>query len=147
MQEEQPLIADFGIALRSAMQAARHHANGLSLGHPQYMSPEQATGDRVVDGRTDIYSLGTITTRCSSVIRHMWRALRRRSSQSFSRETDERSCKSSECSAPCRRSNLVVRMEKLAADRFATAKEFADALEGKGAVVTSTTSSDGLSPR
>ena len=57
MQEGQPLIADFGIALAvSKAGGERITQTGLSLGTPQYMSPEQATGDRVVDGRTDIYS-------------------------------------------------------------------------------------------
>src|SRR5215467_15239792 len=55
MLEGQPLIADFGIALAvSNAGGSRITQTGLSLGTPQYMSPEQATGDRVIDGRTDI---------------------------------------------------------------------------------------------
>jgi serine/threonine-protein kinase len=58
----QPVIADFGIALAvSNAGGARVTQTGLSLGTPQYMSPEQATGDRVIDGRTDIYSLAAMT--------------------------------------------------------------------------------------
>ena len=62
MHEGQPLIADFGIALAvSNAGGSRITQTGLSLGTPQYMSPEQATGDRAIDGRTDIYSLGAMT--------------------------------------------------------------------------------------
>jgi Tol biopolymer transport system component len=57
----QPVIADFGIALAvSNAGGARITQSGLSLGTPQYMSPEQAAGDRDVDGRSDIYSLACV---------------------------------------------------------------------------------------
>ena len=61
MHEGQPLVMDFGIALAvSKAGGARITQTGLSLGTPQYMSPEQATGDHVLDARTDIYSLGAV---------------------------------------------------------------------------------------
>jgi serine/threonine protein kinase len=53
LHDGQPLLADFGIALAVANAGgARVTQTGLSLGTPQYMSPEQATGDRTIDGRT-----------------------------------------------------------------------------------------------
>src|SRR5215472_12010312 len=51
LHDVQPLVADFGIALAiSNASGARITRTGISLGTPQYMSPEQATGDRVIDG-------------------------------------------------------------------------------------------------
>src|SRR5881296_22284 len=61
LHEGEAMLADFGIAL--AVREAggpRLTESGLSLGTPQYMSPEQATGDRQLDARSDIYSLGAV---------------------------------------------------------------------------------------
>ena len=57
----EPLVADFGIALAVAQAGAgRITETGLSLGTPHYMSPEQATGDRDVDPRSDVFALGCV---------------------------------------------------------------------------------------
>ena len=60
-EQGEPLVADFGIALAVAQAGAgRITETGLSLGTPHYMSPEQATGDRDVDPRSDVYALGCV---------------------------------------------------------------------------------------
>lgn len=54
-------IVDFGIAMmRQQGEAARLTAEGVLIGTPFYMSPEQARGERDLDARTDIYALGTV---------------------------------------------------------------------------------------
>lgn len=61
LHENEAMVADFGIAL--AVQEAggqRISQSGISLGTPQYMSPEQAAADRAVDARSDVYSLGAV---------------------------------------------------------------------------------------
>jgi hypothetical protein len=62
LHDGQALVADFGIAL-AVQQAggARMTQTGLSLGTPQYMSPEQAMGEKLIDARSDIYALGAVT--------------------------------------------------------------------------------------
>src|SRR4249919_1314861 len=61
LHEGQPLVMDFGIALAvSNAGGTRITQSGISLGTPQYMSPEQATGDRQIDARSDVYSLGAV---------------------------------------------------------------------------------------
>ncbi|HJU68984.1 MAG TPA: serine/threonine-protein kinase [Gemmatimonadaceae bacterium] len=53
------IVTDFGIA-RAIEAGTRLTITGNALGTPQYMSPEQAVGEREVDGRSDIYSLGVV---------------------------------------------------------------------------------------
>jgi serine/threonine-protein kinase len=59
--EGEAMLADFGIAL-AVQEAAgmRLTETGVSLGTPEYMSPEQASGERHLDGRSDIYSLAAV---------------------------------------------------------------------------------------
>ena len=129
LHDGQPLIADFGIALAvSNAGGQRVTQTGLSLGTPQYMSPEQATGDRGVDGRTDIYSLGAVAyemiggepphhgTSAQAIIAKLM-------------TEDARPLATLRKSVPPHVAGAIQRaLEKLPADRWATAREFSDAL-------------------
>jgi serine/threonine-protein kinase len=131
LHEGQPLVADFGIALAvSNAGGQRVTQTGLSLGTPQYMSPEQATGDRSIDGRTDIYSLGAITyemlagepphlgTSAQAIIAKLMTE-EPRALTLLRRTVPEHVDEAVRCA-----------LEKLPADRFASAGAFADALRG-----------------
>ena len=123
------VVADFGIAL--AVQSAGGHRitqTGLSLGTPQYMSPEQAMGERTIDARSDIYSLGAVTYEMlvgdppfsgSTVQAIVAKVLTERpTAPTALRDT-----------IPPSVERAVLRaLSKLPADRFATAEKFADAL-------------------
>ncbi|HSQ32001.1 MAG TPA: protein kinase, partial [Gemmatimonadaceae bacterium] len=139
LQEGQPLVADFGIALAiSNAGGARITQTGLSLGTPQYMSPEQATGDRAIDARTDIYSLGALTYEMltgepphigSTAQAIIARVLTER----------PRSVRATRATVPEHVDAAVDKaLEKLPADRWATARDFAEALAGMRQVVRTT---------
>jgi Tol biopolymer transport system component/tRNA A-37 threonylcarbamoyl transferase component Bud32 len=133
LHDGQPVIADFGIALAvSNAGGARVTQTGLSLGTPQYMSPEQAAGDRVIDGRSDIYSLAALTyemiagepphsgTTAQAIIAKLMTAVPLPLSTLRN-------------SAPVHVEIAVAKaLAKLPADRYSTAREFAEALEGRG---------------
>jgi len=53
------MVTDFGIA-RAAESGSRLTQTGIAVGTPAFMSPEQATGEKEVDGRSDVYSLGVV---------------------------------------------------------------------------------------
>jgi hypothetical protein len=137
LQAGQPVIADFGIALAvSKAGGNRITQTGLSLGTPQYMSPEQATGDRVIDGRSDIYSLGAVAyemltgdpphtgSTSQAIIARML-------------TEKPRTMRSSRAAIP-EHVELAVQhaLEKLPADRFSNAREFAEALLGRSTFAT-----------
>jgi serine/threonine protein kinase len=134
LQRGHAVVADFGIALAAAKTGgARMTETGMSLGTPMYMSPEQAMGAREVDGRTDIYSLGCVLyemlageppfvgpTAQAIVAKVITEAPRSLTAQ---RHT-----------VPAHVDYAVERaLEKLPADRFASAGEFAEALRDGGA--------------
>jgi serine/threonine-protein kinase len=133
LHEEQPLVADFGIALAiSKASDQRITQTGISLGTPQYMSPEQATGDRTVDGRSDIYSLGAIVYEMlTGEPPHTGRTTQATIAKVVMDRP--RSMRLSRDTVPPHVEDAVNRaLAKLPADRFHTAREFGAALQGKG---------------
>ena len=137
LQGGHALVADFGIAL--AVQTAggsRMTQTGLSLGTPQYMSPEQAMGERTIDARSDIYALGAVTYEMlvgeppftgPSVQAIVARVM----------SEEPRGLTQQRRSVPPGVEDAILRaLEKLPADRFATAGEFTTALAGGGLAAT-----------
>jgi serine/threonine-protein kinase len=59
-QSGRPMVTDFGIARAITEGDSRLTATGIAIGTPTYMSPEQAAGERAIDGRSDLYSLGVL---------------------------------------------------------------------------------------
>ena len=146
LQGGHALVADFGIAL--AVQTAggqRMTQTGLSLGTPQYMSPEQAMGERTVDARSDVYALGAVTYEMlvgdppftgSTVQAIVAKVLNERpTAPSSVRDT-----------VPPAMEQAVLRaLAKLPADRWPSASAFATALVSTAPTPTQATST-GLQP-
>ncbi len=131
------LVADFGIALAaSKASGARMTETGMSLGTPHYMSPEQAMGEREITARSDVYALGAVlyemltgeppftgATAQAVVARVVTEAPRPLQAQ---RHTIPAHVEAA----------VLTALEKLPADRFASAAEFAAALRNKSYATT-----------
>ncbi|HXY70399.1 MAG TPA: protein kinase [Gemmatimonadales bacterium] len=128
------LVADFGIALAASRSdgGTRMTETGMSLGTPHYMSPEQAMGEREITARSDVYALGCVLyemltgeppftgpTAQAIIARVMTEEPR---SVTLQRRTVP----------PHVEAAVLTALEKLPADRFATAREFGAALAGEG---------------
>ncbi len=138
IQSGQPVIADFGIALAvSKAGGARVTQTGLSLGTPQYMSPEQATGDRVIDARSDIYSLGAVTYEMlSGEPPHSGSSAQAIIAKLMTSEPQPLNTLRS--TIPVNVACAVEKaLAKLPADRFASAQDFAGALQNPSFTIAS----------
>jgi serine/threonine-protein kinase len=60
LEGDEAVVADFGVARAIDAAAERLTETGLALGTPAYMSPEQASGERALDGRSDVYAVGCV---------------------------------------------------------------------------------------
>jgi len=126
------LVADFGIAL--AVQTAggqRMTQTGLSLGTPQYMSPEQAMGDRAIDARSDIYALGAVTYEMLTGEPPFTGPTAQAIVAKVMTESPVEPMTRRGTIPPQVQDAVLTALEKLPADRFAGAAEFAAALTGK----------------
>ncbi|WP_411279245.1 serine/threonine-protein kinase, partial [Gemmatimonas sp.] len=132
LQDASALVADFGIAL--AVQQAggqRLTQTGLSLGTPQYMCPEQATGERVIDARSGVYALAAVTYELLAgqppftgpSVQAIVARLMTEEPRSLSVQR--------KAVPPSVDAAVLKGLEKLPADRYATAGEFAAALDGR----------------
>ncbi|MFL5619205.1 MAG: protein kinase domain-containing protein [Gemmatimonadaceae bacterium] len=133
LQEGRPMVADFGIALAvSAAAGGRMTETGLSLGTPHYMSPEQATAEKEISARSDIYSLGSVLyemltgdpphTGASAQQIIMKIITEPAAPVTQARKSVPRNVAAAVAHA----------LEKLPADRFESAKAFAEALTNPG---------------
>src|SRR5690348_16761226 len=133
LHDGRPMVADFGIALAlSAAAGGRMTETGMSLGTPHYMSPEQATADKDLSGRSDIYSLGSVLyemlagqpPHVGGTAQQIIMKIIAEDAQPVTRLRK---------SVPANVAAAVGKsLEKLPADRFATAREFSEALHDPG---------------
>ncbi|HET7248364.1 MAG TPA: protein kinase [Gemmatimonadales bacterium] len=129
LHDGRPMVADFGIALAvSAAAGGRMTETGLSLGTPHYMSPEQATAEKEITARSDVYSLAsvlyeTLTGQPPHLGGSAQQIIMKIIAEPVAAVTNLRKSVPPNVAAA-----LTKALEKLPADRFGTAKAFADAL-------------------
>jgi hypothetical protein len=133
LHDGRPMVADFGIALAvSAAAGGRMTETGMSLGTPHYMSPEQATADKEITGRSDVYSLASVLYEMlTGDPPHVGSSAQQIIVKIIADEA--RPVGEVRKSVPANvAAALAKALEKLPADRFESAKAFADALVDPG---------------
>ncbi|MGH7513865.1 MAG: protein kinase domain-containing protein [Gemmatimonadales bacterium] len=138
------LVADFGIARALSAGDDRLTETGMSVGTPTYMSPEQSAGDRQLDARTDIYSLGTVLYEMLAGEPPFTGATAQTViAKRFSGEVPR--VRHVRPSVPENVEQAVTRaLAPLAADRFASADEFARALHATASTPSTATTPPAL---
>ena len=130
IQEGEAMLTDFGIALAVTEAGGnRLTQTGLSLGTPQYMSPEQATGDRGIDGRSDVYSLASVLYEMLAGEPPVTGSTAQAMIAKLMTETPTRVRVLRDTVPESIDAALAKALAKTPADRFATADEFARALD------------------
>ena len=129
LHDGRPMVADFGIALAlSAAAGGRMTETGMSLGTPHYMSPEQATADKEISGRSDIYSLGSVLYEMLTGNPPHTGSSAQQIIMKIIAESVEPVTKYRKSVPPNVAAAVAKSLEKLPADRFESAKAFAEAL-------------------
>ena len=133
LHDGRPMVADFGIALAlSAAAGGRMTETGLSLGTPHYMSPEQATAEKDLTNRSDIYSLGSVLYEMLTGDPPHTGASAQQIIMKIVTEEAQPVTKLRKAVPPNVAAAVSKAIEKLPADRFATAREFGEALTNAG---------------
>jgi serine/threonine-protein kinase len=131
LHDGRALVADFGIALAvSRAGGARVTETGLSLGTPQYMSPEQATADRDLTPRSDVYALACVLYEMLTGDPPHTGSTAQAIIAKVITESPRPIRPARPSVPPHVESAVLTALEKLPADRFASAAEFAAALTG-----------------
>ncbi len=129
LHDGRPMVADFGIALAvSAAAGRRMTETGLSLGTPHYMSPEQATAEKELTGRSDVYSLASVLYEMLTGNPPYTGAAAQQIIMKIMTEEPAPVTRQRKAVPPNVAAAVEKALEKLPADRFETAKAFADAL-------------------
>jgi serine/threonine-protein kinase len=135
------LVADFGIALAASKAGStRMTETGMSLGTPHYMSPEQAMGEREITARSDVYALGCVLYEMLTGEPPFTGATAQAIVARVLTEHPRPMLPQRHTIPPQVEAAVLTSLEKLPADRFATAAEFAAALGDTGYASKSTVS-------
>jgi eukaryotic-like serine/threonine-protein kinase len=135
-QDGQAVVADFGLALPHGDGDAetRMTKAGVSVGTPYYMSPEQAGGQPDVDTRTDIYALGVVLYEMLAGQPPFTGATVQSVFKKVMAEEPRPLVEHRKSIPPHVDAAVAKALEKLPADRWQTAAQFAEALTGTGAL-------------